>query len=359
VKSILIIRLSAIGDVVHTLPSLEVLRRSFPKARIGWIVEELSAPLLEDHPAIDRLYVIPKRRWRGHWVRLWRSEVVPFFRQVRADGWEAAIDFQGLTKSGVVARVSGARVRVGYGDRDGREINKLFTNRKVVPPPEARHVVERNLALLAGLGVETPDAPPIGRIPLRENETAAARRFFEEWGVEPAHEVAILNPGAGWKTKRWPRAHFVTAAERLWNEAKLKPLVVWGPKEEALRDAIVEALQEKNIDARAAPATGLRDLAALVREAALFIGGDTGPTHLAAMQGVPTVGVFGGSDAKRNGPWGPQAMSIQLGTDTLPCIPCWKGECRLPREDPHVIPCLERLDPERVVQAALKLTVAG
>lgn len=359
VQRILIIRLSAIGDVVHTLPSLEVIRAEFPEARIGWIVEELSAPLLEGHPAIDQLYVIPKRRWRGRWAKVWRSEVMPFFRRVRADGWDTAIDFQGLSKSGLVAWASGAKTRIGYGDRDGREINKWFTNRKIVPRADKPHVVERNLSLLTGLDIALPEKPVYGHIPLREEELDAAGKFYTEWGVDPSREVVALNPGAGWKSKRWPREHFIATAERLWHESKLKPLVVWGPKEEPVRDAIIEALRKKDIDARPAPPTGLRELAALVRDAALFIGGDTGPTHMAAMQGVRTVGVFGASDAERNGPWGPRATSLQLGTDTLPCIPCWKRDCRLPREDEHVIPCLERLESDQVVTAALGLIADG
>jgi ADP-heptose:LPS heptosyltransferase len=125
-----------------------------------------------------------------------------------------------------------------------------------------------------------------------------------------------------------------------------------------MRDAIVAALREQGIDARPAPPTGLRALAALVRDVALFVGGDTGPTHMAAMQGVPTVGVFGASDALRNGPWGPRATSVQL-TDAdaegLPCVPCWKRECRLPRDGKEITPCLKRLTPDRVVRAAVEL----
>ncbi len=356
-QRILIIRLSAIGDVIHTLPALEVLRTALPKARIGWVVEELSAPLLEGHQAIDRLYVMPKRRWRGQWAKVWRSEVVPFFRGIRQDGWDATIDFQGLTKSGVVALAAGAKVRIGYGDRDGREINKWFTNRKIVPPESARHVVERNLCLLEGLGISVPRERVFGGIALEGEEKTAAREFFEAWGMEPGREVVALNPGAGWESKRWPWGHFVRVGERLYSDRNLKPLVLWGPNEEALRDAILGDLRERGVEARAAPPTGLRELAALVREVALFVGGDTGPTHLAAIQGVPTLGVFGGSDAVRNGPWGPRVHTLQ--TTTLPCVPCWKQKCLLPRGNSEVIPCLERVTPEQVAEMGLALLGEG
>jgi ADP-heptose:LPS heptosyltransferase len=218
-------------------------------------------------------------------------------------------------------------------------------------------VVERNLCLLEGLGVPIPRERVFGGIALKEEEKRAARGFFEAWGVEPGREVVALNPGAGWESKRWPWGHFARLGERLWSDGNLKSLVLWGPKEEVLRDAILRELKERGVEARAAPPTGLRELAALVREVALFVGGDTGPTHLAAIQGVPTLGVFGGSDAVRNGPWGPRVRTLQ--TTTLPCVPCWKQKCLLPRENPEVIPCLERVTPEQVAEAGLTLLEDG
>lgn len=371
-NSVLLIRLSAFGDVIHTLPALEALRRALPGARLGWVVEEPSAPLLEGHPALDRLYVIPRKRWRAGWWRvwtagrrrLWREEIRPFFQQMRAEGWEAAVDFQGLTKSGLVIRASGAPLRVGYGDRDGRELNKLFTNRRVRPPAETRHVVERNLALLRGLGVEPPAGPLYAAPALREEELAEARRFFADWGAGWGREgggggagVAALNPGAGWSTKRWPVEHFIALGQRLSAEAGMKILVLWGPKEEPLREMITEGLLKRGVDARPAPPTGLRALAALTSGVRLFVGGDTGPTHLAAALGVPTLGLFGGSEARRNAPWGPRAAALQLDPreDGLPCIPCWKGRCRLTAPGRPEIPCLDRLTPARAFDAATRL----
>ncbi len=390
-NSILIIRLSAIGDVIHTLPALAALRRALPRARIGWVVEDLSAPLLEGHPQIDRLYVIPKRRWRGQWSRVWRSEVVPFFRAIRADGWDAAIDFQGLTKSGLAAWASGAPVRVGFRGKDSREINCLFVNRRIYPPEEARHVVERNLALLAGVDVEPPREPVYGKIHVREDEIGWARGVIADWGAEwaaawrpPTREsegggqengsglegrggIALLNPGAGWPTKRWPPWHFVELGARLHAAAGLRSVVVWGPREEPLRDAIRGGLQERAVPVQAAPPTSLRQLAALCLGAALFVSGDTGPAHLAAMMGIPTLALFGASDGRRNSPWGPRVATLQL--DSLPCIPCWDTQCRLAKPSEQCVghpdatsppqplppPCLAQLDPERAAREALRL----
>lgn len=350
---ILFVRLSAIGDILHTLPALTYVRSCLPEAHIGWVVEELSAPYLDGHPGLDEVFIVPRKRWRGRWTQVWRSEVLPYFRALRARGWDSAIDFQGLTKSGLVAWASGAPRRVGYGDRDGRELNKLFTTVRVKPPASARHVVERNLALVEGLGLTPPQKPVYGTLALRNDERAAAERFFAEWGVRPGEGVVALNPGAGWSSKRWPPGHFAALGAMLARETGMRMLVFWGPREEPLRDAIVEGLRERGVEAQAAPPTTLRQLAAFVERTALFVGGDTGPTHLAALLGVPTVGVFGSSDSVRNGPWGPRAITVAR--TELDCLPCWKTQCPLVGGAETGIPCLEGLAPEVVAKAALNV----
>jgi lipopolysaccharide heptosyltransferase I len=343
--SFLIVRLSAIGDVIHALPVLDALRRARPDARIGWLVESASAPLLEHHPQLDVLHAIPRKAWRGaSFVRRLRSEVAPFFRKLRDERWDVAIDLQGLTKSALAAFASGAPMVIGYGDRDAREASRWLYNRPVSPPPDARHVVARNLALLRGVGIEPPP-DPCGRIGLldAEREAAAASLRAAGWRGEP---LVALNPGAGWTSKLWPTAHFAALGKLLHARHGARPLVLWGPKEEPLRDAVMAGLG--GTGAIAAPETRLRELAAVIAQARLFVGGDTGPSHLAAVMGVPVVSLFGASDGHRNAPW-PLAAGPMLQRADLGCVPCWKTRC--PLKGAAELACLRGLLPERVADA--------
>lgn len=350
-RSILIVRLSAIGDVLHALPVLDALRRAFPDARLGWIVEELSAPLLEGHPDIDKLYIVPKKQWRGAWLAKFGGEIRPFFRAVAADGWDAAVDVQGLAKSGAVAWASRAKLRVGFAGPDSREANRLFINRAVRPPAgEAVHVVEKNLSLLRGLGVEEPRGE--GRLVVRDDEVEAMAEALRLAGWNGQQGLAALNPGAGWSSKRWPPECFAEAGAALARGERLAPLVFWGPGEEEARDAIAEGLRARGADPIVCPRTTLRQLAAAIRLCRLFIGGDTGPTHMAALLGVPVVAVFGSSDHRRNRPWPTERTRVLQRLD-LDCCPCWKTEC--PLEEPRRLQCLAGVRPDEVVAAAREL----
>ncbi len=348
--SVLIVRLSAIGDVIHALPVLDALRRALPHARLGWIVEELSAPLLDNHPDLDKVYVIPKKRWKKNFRAHFRSEIKPFFAAVKADGWDVAIDMQGLSKSGLAAWASGAKIRVGYGDKDGREVNKLFTNRKVTPPPTARHVVERNLALLRGIGIEPPtDAR--GKLGITEDEREAIRVKLVEAGWNRSEPLAALNPGAGWSSKRWDPARFAEVGRRLHAERGLRPLILWGPGEEPLRDTIAAELERDSVPFVVSPPTRIRELAVLISLCSAFIGGDTGPTHLAGMLGVPTVSVFGASDGHRNRPW-PIESATLVQREDIACVPCWKTQCPLAGDE--YLKCLNGVSAENVANALLE-----
>lgn len=346
-KSILIVRLSAIGDVIHALPVLDALKRNYPEARLGWIVEELSAPLLENHPQLDQVYVIPKKRWKKNFRSLYFSEIRPYFKQVKRDGWDVAIDLQGLTKSGLVAKASGAKIRIGYGDKDGREINKLFTNKKVTPRKEAVHVVQRNLELLRGLDIE-PDPQAVGKLGFLDEEIDAIKDKLKDSGWDGSTALAALNPGAGWSSKKWPVPHFVEVGKRLFAEYGYHPLILWGPGEEDLRDGIAEQLCADSVPFVIAPKTSVRELAVLISVSAFFVGGDTGPTHMAGMLGVPTVSIFGASDGHRNRPW-PISSSTLVQLEELDCVPCWKTVC--PLSENENLKCLKTLSPDRVMQA--------
>lgn len=341
--SILIVRLSAIGDVIHALPVLDALRCEFPAARIGWVVEELSAPLLENHPQLDKIYIIPKKRWKKEKHRAFFREIKPFFQTMKQDGWDVAIDLQGLTKSGVVAWMSGAKIRIGFGSKQSRELNRLFMTKRLTPPDALTHVVEKNLFLLNGLN-PLEQRIGAGTMGIRESEKELLKTKLVELSYDGTTPLAAINPGAGWTSKRWPPKYFAQLAERFQQRGFL-PLIFWGPGEETLRDEIAEHLKSNGIPHLITPKTSVREMAVLLSLCAFYVGGDTGPTHLAGMLSIPTVAIFGASDGARNRPW-PIASSTVVQLVDLPCVPCWKTVCPLTGDEN--LKCLKQLSVEQV-----------
>jgi heptosyltransferase I len=294
---ILIVRLSAIGDVVHGLPVLHALRDALPRAFLAWVVEGRAAELLRSHRALDELIVVPRR-----WLKS-PGEVVRLRRRLRALRFDLTIDLQGLSKSAIAARLSGARRRIGFDGRDGRELSRWLNDERVLP--ERTHVIERNLELLAPLGIVNPQV----RFDLEDTPSAAlaAGKILAAQHLDD--RFAVINPGAGWPSKLWPAQRYAAVARYLGQTRALRSLVVWaGPQEFAWAEEIVAGSAGF---AALAPATSLSELAAISRRAAVFIGSDTGPLHLAAAVGTPCVGLFGPMPAERNGPYGPQHVAIQ------------------------------------------------
>ncbi|MFM8635597.1 MAG: glycosyltransferase family 9 protein [Planctomycetia bacterium] len=296
-RSIVIVKLSAIGDVLHAVPAAVALKRAHPQARIGWAVEGRAADVLAGHTAIDHLFRLP----RG-WLKSPRA-VWSLRQQMRAFDADLAIDMQGLLKSMVATMLSGAGMRIGYAKPESREQSWIALTHAV--RPTAGHVVERHCELLRPLGIESRsidfDMPrwPVSRGRVRE--------WFEAMRFDTA--PVILNPGAGWASKRWPTDRFAAVARLLWQRHGLRSLVVWGGAEE--RAAAESIMAEADGAAVMAPPTTLQDLGELCRLGRLFISSDTGPLHLAAAIGTPCVGLFGPVPASRNGPYGPQHVSVE------------------------------------------------
>ncbi len=340
---VLLVRLSAFGDCLHAVPALVALRRHFPGAEIGWAIEDLPHSLLKGHPMVDRFHIFPRKAFkRREGSFMDRVRFMRKFRKELAEAkYEVAVDMQGLTKSGLVSWWSGARRRIGFRGEESREINLLFNSERITPPPDAVHVVEKNISLLAALGVEMPHKPEWVMPPF-ESEAAALRPFLEECGLASAGGVknfAIVNPGATWLTKRWPPESFGEVAKGLIAQHDLPVIATWAGAEEQQAAQTIVSIAGKQ--AFLAPQTDLRQLAALVGQAALFVGNDTGPLHLAVALNVATVAIFGASDPLRNGPYGP-IHRIQTGG--VECHPCWKTTCE--RKDRA---CLVWVKPETVL----------
>lgn len=288
---VLLTRLSALGDIVHTWPLADALTRGGEPVELAWVVEESFLPLVALHPGVARALPVATRRWRHTpFAAATREEVLQARRAVREFRPEVALDPQGLWKSAAWALLSGAPERVGLARSLRREaLAGVLYTRTVAPPSELRHVVDLNLSMAGALGrAASYGASPDGTFLLRGASASEAR---------PA--VALL-PGTGGKDKAWPAASFAALAREASSRG-LPVTVVWGPGERELAGSIAASAGP---DVSLAPRTSLLELAALLARCAAVVGGDTGPVHLAASLGVPTVAVFVATDPERNGPRG-------------------------------------------------------
>jgi lipopolysaccharide heptosyltransferase I len=294
---ILIVRLSAIGDVIHGMPLACALRQRFPRAFLAWVVEERAAELLQGHEALDELIVLP-RGWLRRPRLVWQLR-----RRLRSGRFDLVLEAQGLTKAAVAAWLSGAKRRIGFGGQWGRELSP-WLNTELVDASD-RHAVERNLALLEPLGIRGPAVR--FQVPQRPADQEAAAAMLRQAGLDDA--FALITVGAGWPSKLWPAQRFAAVAAQLGHAWSLPSLILWGNGEERRRAE--EVVDGADGQARLAPKMTLAQLAALARRARLFLGSDTGPLHLAAAVGTPCVGLYGPWPAEKHGPYGPQHVVVQ------------------------------------------------
>lgn len=307
-ERLLIVRLTAVGDVIHGAPVLCALRDRFPDAFIAWVVEGRGADLIEGHRALNEVIRAP-RRWYRSPQAIWRLR-----NQLRPYAFDTTVDLQCLTKSAAVAWMTGAKQRLGVGGSDGREFSKQLNN--VLTNVNASHVVNHYLGICKPLGIELADAEqrPVGfdsvrfDLELFDADATFATQTIKQLGLEPSR-FAILNPGAGWASKLWPAERYGEIAQRLAADHGLKSLAVWGGADEKpLAETIVA---NSNGHAALAPSTTLRQLGALCRQGRMFLGSDTGPMHLSVAVGTPTISLHGASDARWCGAYGPGNLAIQ------------------------------------------------
>ena len=302
----LIIRLSSIGDIVHTLPAVAALGREHPQAEVHWAVESRYAALVERNPFVQRTIQFDTLGWRDKWkspatVREATGRVL----DLRRAKYDVAIDFQGLVKTGFLTRLSGAAARLGLAERWLREPLAAAWYTDHVSVPGRIHAIEESLALVERLGV--PHLPSSEwQFPLPR--TAEADRAVEErLEVLGAGDFMVINPGGGWVSKRWAPANYAELIRRLQPELPWRFLLTGSSAEAPMIDEIIR--QTASPRASYFPAN-LVELIALERRARLFIGGDTGPLHLAAALGTPIVAVYGPTDPARNGPFSPDDIAI-------------------------------------------------
>ena len=288
--NILIVRLGALGDVVHTIPAAAALRAAFPVAHIDWLVDARHRGMVDLVTSIDRAIALERATLHG-----W-SAVIGTLRRVQYD---VAIDLQGLLKSAVLARASGAARIVGFSVWHLREkaARPFYSD---AHDAEGGHVINKNLRLLRAVGVEDDTI----RFPLADTPSAALDTLRHRLGPGP---FAVINPGAAWPNKRWHAERFGQLATFLREACGLAPVILWGPGEEPLAARITAASAGAAIEA---PRTAVKDLVAIARAASLVVSGDTGPLHIATAVGTPTVSLFGPTDPQRNGPFDPADVAV-------------------------------------------------
>jgi heptosyltransferase I len=312
VHRLLIVRLGSMGDVIHTLPSVTALRRSFPEAMIGWVIEERWAELLctlstprsgprsPQRPLVDKIHTVNTKAWRSSPFsnQTW-EQIAAGLSDLRAGRYEIAVDFQGAARSALIASWSGAPVI--YGVAQPREnVASLFYTRQVLA--RGSHIVEQNLSLAEAVAREPLEMPHV-EFPYDETAQKECSRRLTDQDIG---EFMLLNPGAGWGAKQWPAERYGYVA-KLLAEDGFKTLINCGPGEKNL----AQAVEANSGGAAEEIACSLTQLIAITRRASLFIGGDTGPMHLAAALGIPTVGIFGPTDPARNGPFGTRSIVLR------------------------------------------------
>ncbi len=296
-QKLLIVKLGSLGDIIHTIPAQQRLAQHFPQAQIHWLTEPPYDALLDQIPGISRVWLADTKKWRRNLSSL--PDSIQLIRALRQQRFDAALDFQGLVKSALLAKLSGAKRVIGFVAHQSREpASGYFYSETVVGDDGSRpHVVEINLHLARSLGCSKNGASPL--IPL-EIPSEAFDYVDDQLGKNNIDKPILVNPGAGWVTKLWPLRNYAQLLLRIHQELGHRIVLTYGPGEEDLVQEIQAVTAPHPI--AAFPTTFLQ-LAALCRRSRLLIAGDTGPLHLAVALGTPTVAIMGPTSPWRNGPF--------------------------------------------------------
>lgn len=339
--NILIVKLSAIGDVVHTLPSLVALRRLYPEAHITWVVEEAAADLIKGHPLLDAVLVSHRKSWIKHLqegrIRSTFREIMSFVKELRMRPYDLVIDFHGLFKSAVVVFLSRGKRKLGY--RSMQELSGLFIHERIAEDMN-KHAVDRYLDFPRYLGAKIQDVEFV--LPQDPSAEEKIKALMQQHGLQENNFIA-MSPIAYWETKLWDHDHFAHLADRI--QQKLGMKVVWTGSGKKSLEEITSRMESETINLGGQ--TTLPELACLYKKANMLITTDSGPMHIAAAVGTPVIALFGPTDPKRTGPYGHGHKIIQAGVS---CSPCFLKKCPTRK-------CMKDIGPS-IVFAAVKENLA-
>ena len=335
-QKILIIKLRAIGDVVLSTPIIENLQKAFPNATIEFLTEPPSAPLVQNHPGLNRVIVYPRQqleKWPVYKRWFFDSQ---FLWKLRAEKYDLVLDLFGNPRSAIMTRLTGAPRRVGYNFR-GRKAayTTVVTNRGADV-----HEVEFNLDALRALRIPVVSHQPKVFVPEED------KRIIQSWIEQNQltdHFLIGLNSSGSWPAKRWPNEKFIQLGKRLRDRFAAVVVVLWGPGEKEIAQKIVEGIGE---GAFLAPQTTLLQLAALCRRLGLLVSNDSGPMHISAAMGTPTLGIYGPTNSRLQGPFGEKARAVAHWP--IPCLGCNRLTCPL-------MDCMKYLTIDEVFEAAKRL----
>ena len=332
--NILIVKLSAIGDVIHTLPSLAALRLLYPDAHITWVVEEAAADIVKNHPYLNSVIVSQRKSW---YKDIQNSKILkPLFnmrsliKELRQRPYDLVIDFHGLFKSSIIVLLSSGKRKLGYDSL--QELSGLFLNKKI-PEDMNKHAVDRYLDLTRYLGAKIDKAEFV--LPPNNDAEANVQILMSKHNLNDENFIAI-NPIAYWETKLWDDDNFARLADLIKNNLKMN--VVFTGSEKSIIEGITSKMQTRGINLGGQ--TTLLELAQVYKKARLVITTDSGPMHLAAAVGTPVVALFGPTDPARTGPYGEGHTIVRAG---LPCSPCFLKKCQTRK-------CMQDISPEQVLE---------
>jgi 3-deoxy-D-manno-octulosonic-acid transferase/heptosyltransferase-1 len=340
--NILIIKMSAIGDVIHTLPALNALRRHFPDARITWLVEEAASGLIDSHQAVDRVLVSRRQRWvkglLGRFCAKNAAAIFSFMRELRDTEYDLVIDFQGLMKSAVMAGLCRGQRKIGYNKT--REFSYLILNDRILPYDMDKHAIFRYLNLLTCVGIDRSEI--VFKIPFGEGERLRIRWMLQEagWTGEP---VVAINPGTKWKTKLWDAAKFSRLTDMVKEDQKSFVVFTGNQADKKEITKVISNVKNRCVDFSGR--TDLKELAALYEISRCVVSTDTGPMHLAAAVGTPVVALFGPTAPWRTGPFGEGHHVLRA---NLSCSPCFRKKC-------DSIACMRDISTQRVFKSVEKI----
>jgi len=346
--SILLVRLRQIGDVVFTTPAVHALRRRFPDAVITYLVEPAAAPIVAGNPHLNEVLVAPRRSGIGGLIA-----DLTLGRQLRARRFDLAIDFHGGPRASLLTWLSGAPVRIGYevAGRSWMYTQRVARSRALLP----RHSVVNQWDLVAALDIAAPD-PSATPTEMRLDHAAAAAvtARLARAGVSTDERIVVIHVSAGNPFRRWPFEHFVELiAALVADDSSRRIIVTSGPSEEAAAARVIAAARDR-VGAEAATRVlscgefSLTELRALLDRASLYIGGDSGPLHIASTTAVPIVGLYGPTLPERSAPWRSPAYATEsVDAGVLPCRPCEQRVCV-----PGDFRCLTMITPVQVLAAA-------
>ena len=316
---ILVIRLSAIGDVVHTLPAVHLLKKYLPGCRITWLVEEAAADLIAGYEGIDAV-IVSKRM---SWLRALRTgnaaaackEAAAFFRELRREEYDLVLDFQGLFKSGLLAGLTRGKRKIGFAR--AREGAAFFYTEHAPAPDFNDHAITRHMGLLRYLGIKD-DAVVFSQL-WGEQEEQSVQRLIGGHEAHNGSPLIIVHPCAAWPTKCWDAGRVAAVCDSLRKTCDARIVFAGSAAEQTLVSSIISRMAEPAINL--AGRTTLRELACLLARASLMVAMDSGPMHLACAVGTPVVALFGPTAPWRTGPFGSRYSVIRK---ELLCSPCYK-----------------------------------